>query len=60
MCESPFDPSTLKGYIGYGTNPVFGKYCIPDLDEFPTELSDLKEQYNNIVFDYGLDDLQEN
>lgn len=46
-----------KGHIGYGTHPLLNRYCIPDVDKLPPQI-DLSA-YDNLVGEFGLDDVQE-
>lgn len=46
------------GHIGYGTNSVLNRFCVPDIDKLPAELD--TNAYDNLVGEFGLDDIQEN
>lgn len=44
-----------SGHIGYGTNTVLRRFCMPDVDKLPNNFKAL----DNIVGSFGLDDIQE-
>lgn len=46
-----------SGHIGYGTNRVLKRFCVPDIDKLPTTIS--PDLYNNLIGNFGLDDVQE-
>jgi solute carrier family 44 protein 1 (choline transporter-like protein) len=48
--------SAKKGHVGYGTNRVLKRFCIPDIDKLPSNFDDT---LNNVVGEFGLDDVQE-
>jgi hypothetical protein len=50
-CDSP------SAHIGYGTNPLLGRFCIPNIDKLPKDIDTAK--YDNLVGQFGLDDIQE-
>jgi hypothetical protein len=39
ICSDPFDVNlpVVNTYVGYGTDPVFKKFCFPNLDKLPTQ-----------------------
>lgn len=55
-CQSEFS-TTGKGYIGYGTHTLFKKFCFPDIDKLPSSID--RKTYDNLVGEFGLDDVQE-
>ena len=55
LCKMPIDKQTGVGYIGYGTDSIFGKFCLPNINKLPPEI-DL-DQYNNLIGSFGLDDI---
>jgi len=48
-CDSP------SAHIGYGTNPLLGRFCIPNIDKLPKDIDTAK--YDNLVGQFGLDDI---
>jgi len=54
--EAPVVQPTA-GHYGYGTRPLLGRFCIPDLDKLPPELD--RAKYDNLLGEFGLDDVQE-
>lgn len=54
-CKTPATEQSL-GYYGYGTKPLFGKFCFPNTDQLPKNFTD---QLNNIIGDFGIDDIQD-
>ena len=44
-----------SGHVGYGTNTVLRRFCMPDMDKLPTSFPSL----DNIIGSFGLDDVQE-
>ena len=56
VCENEFG-ATGKGHVGYGTKPLLRRFCLPDIDKLPKEI-DVKA-YDNLVGEFGLDDIQE-
>lgn len=42
--------------IGYGTNRVLNRFCMPDVDKLPPNF---ENSLNNLVGSFGLDDIQE-
>lgn len=59
-CAKQFDTTTYTGYIPYGSDEILTKFCLPNSNKLPTEeeFKDFTEQYNNIIGDFGLDDIQ--
>lgn len=57
VCETPFSNTTGKGFVGYGTYPIFNTMCFPNPDKLPAIISE--EEYNNLIGNFGLDDVQE-
>ena len=55
-CEHEFTV-TGQGHIGYGTHPLLKKFCLPDPEKLPPQI-DLNA-YDNLVGEFGLDDIQE-
>ena len=41
----------------YGTKSIFKKFCLPDYDKLPPQIN--KDSYDNIIGNFGLDDIQE-
>ena len=56
LCENEYSKSG-KGHIGYGTNRVLRRFCLPDIDKLPPSV-DL-DAYDNLIGNFGLDDVQE-
>lgn len=54
---STFFPVNPVGHVGYGTIPIFNKFCLPDYDKLPPQID--KSQYDDIIGNFGLDDIQE-
>jgi len=54
-CDTLFDPATGKGHIGYGTNPLLGRFCVPNINKLPKEID--RTKYDNLVGQFGLDDI---
>ena len=57
-CKTPFSETKLDGFIGYGTDPLFNKFCFPNINKLPKEMNETLDEYNNLVGDFGLDDIQ--
>lgn len=53
--QSASDPTV--GHLGYGTKDLLKKFCLPDLNKLPAEVD--SDKFNNIINDFGLDDIQE-
>jgi hypothetical protein len=51
QCKDP------KFLITYGSMRILNRFCLPDPDKFPKELSD--DEYDNMVGSFGLDDVSE-
>lgn len=56
ICENEYSKSG-KGHIGYGTNRIMHRFCMPDIDKLPASI-DL-DAYDNLIGNFGLDDVQE-
>ena len=54
ICEHEYSKDG-KGHIGYGTNPLLNRYCIPDIDKLPPQID--MSNYDNLVGEFGLDDI---
>ena len=56
-CQDQFSQTSPTAHIGYGTNSIFKKFCLPDIDELPADFD--TEVFDNLVGSFGLDDIQE-
>lgn len=56
ICEKEY-AKTGKGHVGYGTNRVLHRFCLPDIDKLPPGV-DL-DAYDDLIGNFGLDDVQE-
>jgi len=54
--DAPTAPGTY--IVGYGTLSLLSRLCLPNPDELPTDSAYLPD-VNNVIGDFGLDDLQE-
>jgi choline transporter-like protein 2/4/5 len=57
-CQTPISNTTGIGYIPYGSDTLFGKFCFPNINKFPEELN-VTDEFSNIIGEFGLDDVQQ-
>ena len=58
VCTELFQKTAPKAgsHVGYGSEPLFGIFCLPDIDSLPKDLiSDT--DLHNLVGEFGLDDI---
>ena len=48
-------PATASAHVGYGTNSIFNKFCLPDINDLPVQFD--TEVFDNLVGSFGLDDI---
>jgi hypothetical protein len=55
----PNDPTTLDGHVGYGTFPVAGRICVPNVRELPPEVEEKLNALEFTVLEEAFEDIQD-
>jgi hypothetical protein len=56
-CATAASQAAPTAHVGYGTNSIFNKFCLPDPTDLPVEFD--TDVFDNLVGSFGLDDIQE-
>ena len=60
VCTQLFNTADPKAgsHVGYGTDPLFGLFCLPDVEHLPKAIID-DLSLHDLVGSFGLDDIQQ-